>query len=107
MNSDLFELLRELVAVLYGLWAAAPTGALQWRAAQAFDLAAPLVSDGEMIDLLSGDLAELRLRLAQLYTVLHWDARGRRWWPALARGLSSLLVDLEGELRLSRERAVA
>jgi hypothetical protein len=101
--SPLPGLLRELVAVLYALWTVAPNEALQWRAACAFELALPLVDqDQEMIPIPSGDLAELRLRLAQLYTVLHWNARGRRWWPTLAAAMNSLLNDLDAEVGMTR-----
>lgn len=106
-SSPLPGLLRELVAVLYALWTLAPNEALGWRVSCAFELAAPLVGDEEMIPLPQGDLAELRLRLAQLYTVLHWDARERRWWPVMAAVLLSLLDDLDAEVGALRWKAVA
>lgn len=94
----LVAMLRELVAVLVALWALAPTEALGWRCSIAVELAAPLVRDQELIPLPHADLAELRLHLAQLFTVLHWDARGRRWWPVLAGALAALLDDLDAEV---------
>lgn len=96
-------MLRELAAVLVALWQVAPNEALSWRVMSAVEVLTPLLDhDQELTALPAGDLAELRLRLAQAYTVLHWDARERRWWPVLAAALAALLDDLDREVGVLR-----
>lgn len=95
--------LRELAAILVALWQLAPNEALSWRVMSAVEVLPPLLDhDQELTALPTGDLAELRLRLAQAYTVLHWDARERRWWPVLAAALAALLDDLDREVGVLR-----
>lgn len=92
------RLLPLLCAVLVAIWHQAPTTALQWRAACAVELVAPLVPEGHLTALPQGSLRELRQSLAELITCLSWDARERLWWPPVQTALVALLADLTAEL---------
>lgn len=104
--SLLAAMLQETAAILVALWQVAPNEALAWRVMAAVEMLTPVLDHHqEITPLPAGDLAELRLRLAQAYTVLHWDARNRRWWPRLALALSALLDDLDAEVGVLRRVA--
>jgi hypothetical protein len=80
------------------IWQTAPTDALRWRAMIAVELVTPLVDLRTPVALPDGDLGELRCHLADLVTVLSWDARRKSWWPGLLDALLALLGDLGAEL---------